>query len=280
MVKTKTRHTSVKITKYLLLTIFSLLTFIPFLFALFTSLKSIPQFAHNYWTISFPIHWQNYVNAGRIVINYIGNSLFVTTISVIGILCFSVLTAYVFGRYHFPGKSILFYLIIMLLMVPGVLTLIPAFILMKNLHLLNSRWALIFSYISGGQVISIFILRTFIESIPEDLFSAARIDGTNHFQILRYIVVPLTKPVIGTVAILNILGIWNDYIWPLVVLHDDRLRTITIGLKHFTDTASYGNIDYGGLMAGYLIGAIPLVILFMFTMRQFIEGLTAGALKG
>jgi ABC-type glycerol-3-phosphate transport system permease component len=161
-------------------------------------------------------------------------------------------------------------------MIPGELTLIPSFLLVKDLGLLNSYWVLILPYIAGGQVFAIFILRSFFQSLPDEMFEAARIDGANELQILIRIGIPLSQSILGVVAIMHILSTWNDLVWPLVTLSSDKLMTLTIGLYAFR-TAWYS--IWGPLMAGYMLASIPLIILFAFTSRLFVEGLSSGAIK-
>jgi multiple sugar transport system permease protein/raffinose/stachyose/melibiose transport system permease protein len=162
------------------------------------------------------------------------------------------------------------------MMVPGVLTLIPSFVLIKNLNLLDTRWALILPYIAGGDVFAIFVLRAFFASLPEELFEAARIDGAGELGAFWRIGVPLVMPALGTIAILQVLSSWNDFIWPLIVLFDEPIKTLTLGLIAFQGRHT---TDWGPLMAGYTIASIPLVVLFALTTRTFIEGLTSGGLK-
>ena len=168
--------------------------------------------------------------------------------------------------------------VLVLLMIPGILTLIPLFLQVKNYGLLNTYWALILPYIAGGQAFSIFVLRSFFASQPEELFEAARIDGASEFQIFTLIAVPLATPILGTVAILHTIWIWNDYLWPAVTLSDPNLWTIAVKLVGFTGQWMFME-QWGPLFAGYVISALPLVILFAFTMRLFIEGLATGAIK-
>jgi len=164
------------------------------------------------------------------------------------------------------------------LMIPGVLTLVPAFLLVKTLGLMNTYWALILPYIAGGQIFAIFVLRSFIASLPEELFEAARLDGASTMQAFRNIVIPLSKPILVTIAIMNVLGTWNDYIWPLVTIPDSKLWTISVGIVTF-GSSFRGLESWGPMFAGFVIASVPMVILFLFTMRYFIAGLTSGAIK-
>jgi multiple sugar transport system permease protein len=252
------------------------LTFYPFVLMIFTSLKDNAQFYTAFWAPPHPAHWDNFPTAFAVIWPYLINTAVVAVASVAGILFFSGLAAYAFARFSFPGRTLLYGMIISLMMIPFILTLVPSFILVRNLGLLNTRWALILPYIAGGEVLTVFILRTFFASLPEELFEAARIDGASDLQIFLRIGLPLTRAAFGTVAILQLVGVWNDYIWPSVVIADDSLRTLVVGLVYFQQRSG---TDWGPLMAGYTIAALPLLVVFAFTTRYFIEGLTVGALK-
>jgi len=146
----------------------------------------------------------------------------------------------------------------------------------KDLGLLNTRWALILPYISGGQVFGIFLLRSFFAALPEELFEAARIDGAGDITLLVRLTLPLSWSIVATLAIFNVLGTWNDIIWPTVTVTDDNLKTIVTGLYAFS--TQYGTL-YGPLMAVYALASLPLLLLFIVASRYFVAGLTSGALK-
>lgn len=263
---------------HVILIILIILTFYPFIFTVVTSFKSSPQFTHNFWGITFPLHLSNYKDAWSRIRRYILNSAIVTTASAAGVLTIASISAFVFARFKFPGREFLFLCILSMLMIPGILTLVPAFLLVKSLGLLNTRWALILPYISGGQIFAMFILRSFLASLPEELFEATRVDGASTIQSFIYLAIPLSKPILVTIAIMNILGTWNDYVWPLVTLPDGKLWTITVGIVSFSN--QYLGLEmWGPMFAGYVIASIPLIVLFFFTMRYFIAGLASGALK-
>lgn len=274
----KQRHARFQWQVHVPLIVLLLLTFFPFVLMIVFSFKDNTQFMLERWTLSFPMHLENFVRAWRIgkISRYIGNSLLYSGISVAGTLFTAVLAAYAFARMKFWGKEILFYLIIGLLMIPGVLTLVPSFFLVMKLNLLNTRWVIILPYMAGGQAFAIFILRTFFMGIPEELFEAARIDGANEFRALMNIALPLSKPIIGTLALLQVYSTWNDLVWPLTVITKPELKTIMIGLLTFRGQF---NTDFGPLYAGYVIASVPLIILFAFTSNLFIQGLTSGAIK-
>ncbi|MCB0096408.1 MAG: carbohydrate ABC transporter permease, partial [Caldilineaceae bacterium] len=170
---------------HVVLIILGIITFYPLIFTLFTSFKDNSQFYSTFWGPAWPLHWGNYADAWRQLYPVLINTVFVGLVSAFGTIFLASLSAYVFARHRFPGHDLLFYAIIALLMIPGVLTLIPLFLLVKDLGLLNTYWVLILPYIAGGQAFAIFVLRSFIASQPEEIFESARIDGANEFTIYQ-----------------------------------------------------------------------------------------------
>ena len=262
--------------RYIILAFFLIGAIAPLFMAFLISLKTIPQFARQPFALTFPLHWENYGLAWQIVQQFIINSIIVSGTTVIGVLLLASLSAYAFGILDFPGRQILFYLVLALMMVPSAMTLIPSFVLVKDLGLLNTHWAMILPWIAGGQIFAMFILRTFFESLPKELFDAARIDGASEWQGYWRIALPLSKSMLGVAAILNILGTWNNLIWPALTITQQDLLPLTPGL--WTYQTEYFT-RYGLTMAGLLIDSIPLMILFIFTSRWFVAGLTSGAIK-
>jgi ABC-type glycerol-3-phosphate transport system permease component len=262
---------------HLLLLVLLTLTFYPIVLLLLFSVKNNTQFFTQRFILSFPLYWGNFVQAWNSgIATYMANSALYALVAVVLTLAAASLSAYAFARMRFIGKELLFYLILGLLMIPGVLTLVPSFVLMINFNLLNTRWALWLPYAAGGQAFAIFVLRTFFAGLPEELFESARIDGASEFTVLRRITLPLSKPIMGTLALLQVYGIWNDLVWPLTVITKPELKTVMVGLLRFTDQFS---TDFGPLYAGYVIASIPLILLFAFTSGLFIQGLTSGAIK-
>ena len=239
------------------------MVFFPFVDMFIVSGKTFDQVLGNTVWLTLPFHLSNYQVAWAFIAPYILNSMIVSGSSCAGVLLVSTLSAYAFARFRFPGREFLFFAIISLLMVPGILTLVPAFVLIKNLHLLNTRWALILPYVSSGQVFGIFLLRSYFSGLPEELFEAARLDGASDRAILLLVVVPLSLPILATLAILNLLATWNDIIWPSVVIDDPGMKTLAIGLLQFN---SGFQTDLGSQMAGYAIAALPLIIVFAFSV--------------
>ncbi len=254
------------------------LSLFPFYYMLATSLKSNPQFFSNSLGISFPFDWGNYAAAWAAVEPYVINSAVITVLSVVIIVVTTSVTAYAFARLRFRGKGFLYMAMIALMMIPGALTLIPLFLEIEKFGLLNHRFGLVLVYAAGGQAFTIFVLRQMMANLPEELFESARMDGCSEFKAFLYIALPLTKATIGTLAIMNVMGIWSDYILPLLVLTSPNKMTLTVGLVQFQGEF-LANTSYGPMFAGYTIASIPILIMFLLTMRMFMQGITAGAMK-
>lgn len=253
-----------------------LVTLVPFATMLLVSIKSDADIAANFWGPPSRIRWDFYVVAFRAVYPYIYNSVLIGAASTLGILFLSSLTGYVMARHEFPFRDTLFSLMVAMMMIPGVLTLVPQFLLVKNLGLLNTWWALVLPYMAGGQLMGIFLCRSFIAEIPRDLVDAARIDGASEFSVYWRIVLPLLLPVLATIAIINFFAIYNDFVWPLVAISDNSKQVFTVALMIFT---AESDLELGQGLAGYVLGCLPLVFLIVIGMKQFVAGTTAGALK-
>lgn len=257
-----------------------LFAFFPLMITIVISFKDNSQYQANPWFFD-PIsewHWENWSVAWGIVRGYIANSIFVSVTAVMATMTMVVLTSYVIARYRFPGRSIIYYSIIAQMFLPGTAaTLVTLFSLLDTLNLINSLWALIVVGGAGGQTVGIFIIKQFIEDIPKELFESAEIDGAGHFSQIRHIVLPMSGGILSTVAIMDFLGTWNQVILALVVLRDPDKYTLPVGLLYLE--GEYVK-NWGEMMAGYAIAAAPLILLFFFTMKLFIKGMSQGALKG
>jgi ABC-type glycerol-3-phosphate transport system permease component len=270
------KRTAFEIAKHATIWLFVALTFYPFYYTLMTSFKNLDQFFHSFWNPALPLHWENYAVAWRELRIYIFNSLYVTTAGSLGTVLGCALSAFAFARGEFPLKNLLFYAIFSIMMIPSVLVLIPLFMWIKDLHLLNTRTGLVLSYIAMGQPFGMIVIKSFFEEVPKDFFESARMDGASFLQQFKSIGAPLAGSIIGTVIIINVLYIWNDYLWPTVVVSSRELKPITTGLMVYFGQYS---IQYGYLMAGCILSSLPLVLLFFFTMKYFVAGLMSGALK-
>jgi multiple sugar transport system permease protein/raffinose/stachyose/melibiose transport system permease protein len=240
------------------------------------SLKNLYQFNVYRWLPTLPWHVDNYVIAWSQVVGYLWNSFVIATVTVIISITASSLTAYVLARFDFPGRSFFYFAVISLLMIPGVLTLITTFWVVLKLGLVNTYWGLWFPMAAFAQAFQIFVLRTFFASLPEELFEAARMDGAGDLRALWLIAIPLSRPIFATLAVLQFLAAWNEYIWPLMVIRDDVLQPVSVALLHFNGIFQ---TEWGPLFAGYTLAALPLFVLFMFTSRYFVQGLLSGAVR-
>ena len=252
------------------------LSLLPVVMMILLSLKSNVEIITDFWSWPNSIRWDNYPAAFATVAGSTLNSLFVSLVSCAGILLLSSLTGFVFARHEFPGKELLFSLLIALIMLPQVLLLVPLFIEIKSMGLDNSAWALILPYLSGGQLIGILLCRGFFSTIPREFFESARIDGASEFQIYGRIVLPLSLPILTTVAIINFHAIYNDFIWPLMVIQYQDLKTFAVAIF---DLSTVYRFEYGMTFAAYVIGSLPLVIALLAGMKYFIRGITEGGLK-
>jgi ABC-type glycerol-3-phosphate transport system permease component len=268
--------------RYTILIVLSLLAVFPIFFLLINSTKTELEFSANPLAFPTSFNWDNYTQAFDIIGRPILNSVVINLVSVVGIITFACMSAYAFTFMSFPLRRVLFVALFALLLIPGVLTLIPLYLQIKRLDFLgvSNNWgSLILPYIAGGQAFSIFVLRTFFGGISKDLVDAARVDGASEFHILAKIVVPLSIPVIVSVAVINIVPIWNDYLLPSLLLAE-KYRTLTIALVTLQGNAqTHSSSQFGILMAAYVVACIPLAIVFTFLMRYYVQGLTSGALK-
>ena len=262
----------------LVLSIILLLSFITIALMIFLSLKDNGQIYGRFWSLPSPVHWENYQQGWITMRRYIFNSLWYSLASVIGVVFLSSLSGYVFARHRFPGKEVIYVCILALLMVPGILTLIPAFVLVRQLGLINTPWALILPWTAGGQIFGILLCRSFFATLPQELFDAAKVDGASEFEQYRKIALPLSWPIMVTLAIMHLVGSYNDFIWPLLTISDQKLQVVTVGLTQFRN--EFGTVNWGPRMAAYAVASLPLVVLFSFGMRFYVRGLTSGAVKG
>jgi ABC-type glycerol-3-phosphate transport system permease component len=265
--------------KHIVLWAFILVELFPLYMMLQVSFKNNLIFNQNPWLPSNPVDWiwTNWQFGLQLIGPYLANTFFVAVCGTVGTLTCALLGAYFFGRYRMPFGRVLWAVFMVLMMLPTIANLVPLFSLLKELSLLNTLWALILVGMAGAQAFNLFVLRNFIEDIPKDLFEAAEIDGAGHLAQLRHVVVPMSGSILGTLAILAFLQKWNEFLLPLIVLRDKDLFTLGVGLIYLD--GEYVK-QWGQIMAAYFIASLPLIVIFMFTMRLFVRGLSQGAIKG
>ena len=262
----------------ILMIILLVFSFVPMFIMLFLSSKTTWEMYNNFFGLPARFAWENYTGAFTYLSGNMINTLLMVAGAVVLTLILCTLGGYVFALKEFPGKSILFMGIMILMMIPGSISLAANYTLIIEYGLLNSRWAVILPWITGGQVMGIMLCKNSIEALPKDLFEAAKIEGCNELKLITNITVPLIKPMLSTVAVLKVVDYYNDFIWPMMVIESNTKQVVTVVLKVFNSSQSSSNM--GTMYAGFVIATIPLFILFMFTSRLYMEGLTAGAVKG
>jgi len=277
---------------YVVLIIGALLSILPFVYMLLTSLKSNGDvIVNNFWPWwpvgSEPLQFQNYGDAIReagfdrdwgvpLIFRYFANSLIVSFATLIGAIITSVLAAYALTQINLPGKNVLFVLILATIMIPSDLTLVPKVVMMFNLGWYNTYAALIVPFLVS--VFGIFLLRQFFMQIPIDLFEAALLDGAGHLRYLFTVVLPLSKPAVVTIALLNFIAAWDSFKWPLLVTRDESMRVVAVGLQQFN--ATDGGTQTQWLMAFAAMVIVPVIVFYFFTQKYFTEGISRTGIKG
>jgi multiple sugar transport system permease protein len=265
---------------YALLIFIALLFVLPLLWMVSTSLKPKSQwFAQSIEWIPRTFTLRNYEqifnNPSTPISSWFINSLLIATITTILVLTVDSLAAYAYARMEFPGRKLLFGTMLTTLFLPGIMFLVPNFLTIVNLNLLNTWAGVIIPALAG--VFGVFFLRQFFESIPKELEEAAELDGANRFQIFYQIVLPLAKPALATLGILTFLGSWNDFLWPLLILRDPKLQTLPPGLR--TLQGAYTS-EYGVMLAGAVIVAVPVLIIYIVLQRFIVQSVASTGLKG
>ena len=280
----KARFSVWSLARIALLTGLLVFTLLPMLWMLLTSVKTqfaAAQYPPEWWPRN--ITFEQYFillsptnPTGQEFLRYMFNSLWVSFAStVLGVLV-AVPAAYAFSRFRFPGRQLLFYSVLLRNMFPAVVFLMPLFILMRWLHLVNTELSLILTYLTFGLPLSIWLLKGFYDNIPAQLEQAARIDGATRFQAFVQIVMPLSSPGIIATAIYSFILAWNEYVYALTFLNDKTKLTLPVGLQRFFTEYT---TNWPGLMAASFITSVPVVVLFLILQKYFVRALSEGAVK-
>lgn len=273
-----------KMISYVVLITGGLTMAIPFIWMISTSLKSYASvFIFNINEIKWipdPIYWKNYIDVWKVVpfARFYLNSLFVCGCVTFAQVATSALAAYAFSRLKFPGREKLFFSYLATMMIPGSVTMIPVFVLMRIFGWIDTYAALIIP--AAFSAYGTFMLRQFFMTIPRDLEDAAKIDGCNYWGIFCKVILPLSKTALATLTIFVALGNWVSFMWPLLVTNSLEKRTLPVGLAYFQELYQYAQPDWGLLMAGSLVTMIPVVIMFLFSQKFFVEGIKLTGMKG
>jgi ABC-type glycerol-3-phosphate transport system permease component len=257
------------------------LTYFPLITVLSNSLKTGQGIygGSGVFSLFTQFHGNNYVLAWNGVSHQLFNTIIVAALTIVIGVTAATLGAYAFSQLRFRGKEVLFLAYVALLFVPATLTLIPLFLTIQKLHFFNTWWALILPYAATAQPLLVLIFRGFFEQIPRELLESARVDGAAERQVLARIVVPLTRPVLLTGAIIVTINVWGDYLWPTIVIQDPAKITISPGVQQFVGSFGTNLSNGGAIFAAFVIATMPMFILVGFTMRYFVSGLTEGATK-
>jgi len=263
---------------YVLMLLLALTMLLPFLWMISTSLmEELEVFSYPPQLLPSQPRWSNYFEAltalpfGRFFLN----SLIITSATVVGHLLFCSMAAYAFARLRFPGRDVLFILFLSAMMIPGVVLLIPRFLLIHSLG-----WVDTYQGVISTEIVSvwgIFLLRQFFLSIPRELEDAARIDGASEFTIWWRIVLPLSKPAIATLAVISAVDSWKNFLWPLIATRSLEMRPMEVGISSFHNIYM---TNWPYQMAAAVVAVLPLVITFLLTQKYFIRGITMTGLKG
>jgi len=227
----------------------------------------------------FPKNWSfsNYISALSYgsFLQYFSNTLFVSVVATLITVLINIMSGYALAKYIFPGRNLIFSIMIGTLMIPLQVIMIPIFLQLKRLGMLNSLWGIIIP--PAATPTGIFLARQYMVNLPNSMIESARIDGAKEFFIFRKIIIPLSKPIIATIAIFSFMWRWNDYLWPLIVITDNDKQTLQQALANFVGQLQ---INWSALLAMTTISIIPVIIVFLMFQKYFMSGITAGAVKG
>lgn len=253
-----------------------IVAFIPIGLMLLISVKNMGQFITSPLGITLPFEWSNYIIAWNVLKRSIFNSLGMTAVTVVLSLSVSALAAYAFSRFRFPGREALFWFYLSVLFIPGILTFATQFTLVSKMGILDTYIVQILPYVAHAQIFMTVVLRAFFGGIPNEILESAQVDGANYWQVFLRIVLPMSRPILATLAVMRALSFWDEWLWPMITITKYELRPM--GLQVFYLSSDIGT-HVGRQMAGYVIASIPMIILFIVASKQFVEGLTSGAMK-
>ncbi|MHC1782732.1 MAG: carbohydrate ABC transporter permease [Anaerolineaceae bacterium] len=263
---------------YLLFVILSVISIYPLVWIFTNSLRTDVQLYDNSWTFPEVLHWENYVRAWKYgVAGYIGNSVLVTVISVALNITISLMAAFALARCTFKGRNFMLYFILGGLMLAPEVSLIPLFRILSFLHIYNTYFAMILPNVAFGIPFTTFLIRSYMLGLPKEYEEAAIIDGANTMIVFIRIIIPLSRPIIASAMLLDAMRVWNEFMFALTFVLDEKIKTVPLGLMTFSGALRE---EWTVVMAGLIISAVPMIVLYLFTQKQFIRGLAAGGIKG
>jgi ABC-type glycerol-3-phosphate transport system permease component len=277
MMRWRFKHYVTQVINYIILIWLAIFTGAPLFWMLITSVKE----RHEVFGTFLPnmIDFSNYARVwrGLNLSQHLLNSLFVTGVTVSIVIVTATLAAYAFARLEFPGRDLIFYIFLAAMMIPGHAILVPMFIFLKRINLLNTLPGLSYSFLGGSIPFATFLMRAFFRTLPNELGDAGRIDGCNELGVFYRIYLPLARPGMATILIFQFVSSWNEFLFSTTFISDPNLKTIQPAVYQAVGRYS---VDYAALSAGLVIALIPILVMYLLMQRQFIKGLTAGALHG
>ncbi|SHO54234.1 carbohydrate ABC transporter permease [Anaerocolumna xylanovorans] len=274
----KKKHPVVMAAQYLFIGIVTLLVLFPFYWMFVTAVKPVSEiftYPPTLWPSEF--HFNNFIAAIKET-NFLilfKNSFIVTFSATVITVFINLLAGYAFAKFQFKGKEVCFFIVLSTLMIPIQVTMIPNYMIISRLHLLNNYWGLILP--PCAEAFGLFLSRQFMSELPNELIESARIDGTTEFGIFRHIILPNSKSLLSVLIIFTVMWRWNDFQWPLIVLSDSKMYTVQIGLA-MLNGSQY--INWNMLMGASLIAILPVLIVFFIFQKQFVQGIASTGIKG
>ncbi len=277
----RTRARLLSFVKYFFLSLWALIVLFPFYWMLLTSIKSYSSYNSEYVPKFYATNptMQNYADAFTAVPlgRYFGNTIIFTLLTTAAMLLVIILAAFAFARLDFKGKNLLFTGFLALMMIPNELVIITNFVTITNLGLRNTFTGLILPSITS--VFYIYLLKENFEQIPEDLYKAAKVDGTSDFKYLTKVMIPICKPTIVTVIILKVIECWNSYVWPRLITDDSAYFLVSNGIQEIRENG-FGRENIPAMMAAVVVISVPLIVLFLIFHKKIMEGVSRGGTKG
>ncbi|GAA1854257.1 carbohydrate ABC transporter permease [Microlunatus capsulatus] len=267
------------VTANVVLGLVALLSYVPIYFMVNNALRSGPEMQTSPFAPTSAPRWQNFQFAWEASGYAYPRTLLVVGLAVLGIAVTTAASGYAFARLRFREKEVWFYAVFGLLLIPGFITLIPLYVQIVDFGLVGTSWGLILPYLAGGQALGVVVLRSAVEAIPEELFEAAKLDGAGHLWQFVYIALPLARPLVIALALLNVVGLYGDYVLPSLVLQGEG-STVSVAITGFTPPAFSPNLDTFNIqLAAFTIASLPIAVLVLVLMRYFVSGLSQSAVK-
>lgn len=267
-------------TSHILLIAWSVIVVVPLLWVLLSSFKTTKQVLASPFGLPDKLHWENYVNAWNVshIGNYFGNTLIVVGFALVIVMILGAMCAYVLARFKFFGARAIYYLMLAGLTFPVFLAIVPLFDVLKTLGLLNSLPGLILTYVAFALPFTVFFLYSFFQSLPDEIYEAAQVDGASEWRTFFQVMLPMARPGMASVAIFNFLGLWNQFLLPVALNSNVNNYVLTQGMATFASQAGY-SVDFGALYAAVVITVIPVLIVYVFFQRQLQGSVSQGTSK-